>query len=38
MTSLAVRDGAEELVIGWRSMLMRQYNWRMRKCIRSWKV
>ena len=38
MTSFAVNGKTEELIIGWRSLLMKQYNWRTGKCIRSWKV
>lgn len=39
VTSLAVRgDDGDDLVVGWRSLLIKQYNWRSGRCIRSWKV
>jgi len=38
VTSIAVSPSGEEVAVGWRSMLIRQYNWAIGKCKRAWKV
>ena len=38
MTCFVVSDNGEWLVIGWRSLLLKQYNWKTGECTRSWKV
>ena len=38
MTTMALSPDDSHLVVGWRSLFLRQYNWTDGKCLRQWKV
>ena len=38
MTAMAVSPDDSCLVVGWRSLFLRQYNWTNGRCLRQWKV
>lgn len=37
VTAFSLSPDSEHLVVAWRSLLLRQYNWTNEKCTRSWK-